>query len=94
MQTSLIKISNNFHAVEFADTTSTNKSVNRFWYSYQTCIAFEIKGNVFICENAWSTTTGKHLNHINPDKKIRMNKPDFEKSLLKFGIVQTGWIHG
>ena len=49
------------------------------WYSYQTPIAFDhpSTGNV-IRENDWSTTTGKHLNAIDPDKKKRISGSDFE----------------
>lgn len=59
------------------------------YYSYDTIVAFRgtnSKGVYFNCiiKNYWSTTTGKHLNFINPDKKIRLSKDDFEKKLIEF----------
>lgn len=55
------------------------------WFSYSTPIAFCSYGQIFMRENDWGPTTGKHLNHINPDKKIRMNGDKFEK-LLKHNV--------
>lgn len=54
----------------------------RLYFSYQTVIAFhdDVSGLV-IRENDWSTTTGKHLNAINPDKKKRISGEQFEKEL-------------
>lgn len=50
------------------------------WYSYKTPIAFyhPSVGKV-IRENDWSTTTGKHLNAIDPDKKKRISGIQFEE---------------
>lgn len=50
------------------------------WYSYKTPIAFyhPSVGKV-IRENDWNTTTGKHLNAINPDKKVRVTGAEFER---------------
>lgn len=50
------------------------------WYSYKTPIAFyhPSTGKV-IRQNDWSTTTGKHLNAINPDKKGRVTGEEFER---------------
>lgn len=49
------------------------------WYSYKTPIAFyhPSVGKV-IRQNDWSTTTGKHLNAIDPDKKKRIPGEQFE----------------
>jgi hypothetical protein len=57
-----------------------------FYFSYSTCIAFQIDNQLFISENVWSSTTGKHLNRINPDKTIRMNHEDFENALAQVVI--------
>lgn len=50
------------------------------WYSYKTPIAFyhPSTGKV-IRQNDWSTTTGKHLNAIDPDKTRRIPGDEFEK---------------
>lgn len=54
----------------------------RFWFSYETCIAFSSERTGFVIrENDWSNTTGKHLNAINPDHSIRIKSEDFEREL-------------
>lgn len=51
-------------------------------FSYQTVVAFEDYEKGLVCsENAWSTTTGKHLNWIQPDKKKRVKRAEFEAQL-------------
>jgi hypothetical protein len=63
------------NAVVFTDAKG-----NKFFFSYKTLIAFKTnRGKLVIRKNDWKTTTGKHLNWINPDKKIRVNKNIFEK---------------
>ncbi len=53
-----------------------------FWYSYKTCIAFRtVDTGLVIRENAWSSTTGKHLNEINRDHSIRIPGVEFEERL-------------
>lgn len=57
--------------------TDTNQQV--FYFSYQTLVAFRV-GEQLVChENVWSSTTGKHLNRIEPDKSKRVNKETFDK---------------
>ena len=52
------------------------------WFSYDTVVAFRTpKAVFFICENVWGTTTGKHLNWIDPNKKIRLQSEDFDNRL-------------
>lgn len=64
-------------------------------FSYQTLIAVllphslenvpeEYLGRWVVSENVWSTTTGKHLNHIDPDKKNRVPWEEF--ALLVDGL--------
>jgi hypothetical protein len=53
------------------------------YFSYDTVVAFYDHGLV-IRQNDWSTTTGRHLNWINPDKSIRISGEEFEKRLEKF----------
>lgn len=54
------------------------------YFSYKTVIAFRSSEHgLVIRENDWSSTTGKHLNWINPDKKIRISSEEFEKLLAK-----------
>lgn len=59
------------------------------YFSYDTIVAFvgsNSKGKCFNCihENIWGTTTGKHLNAINPNKKIRINETEFQAQLQEF----------
>lgn len=55
----------------------------RLWFSYQTLIAFQLAGqSLVIRENEWSTTTGRHLNAINADTKIRISSPEFARLWL------------
>lgn len=51
---------------------------NQFWFSYDTLVAFMIKGEFHIVKNYWGTTTGKHLNWICSNKSIRESMEDFE----------------
>lgn len=54
---------------------------NRFWYSYDTLVAFHIDGEFHIIRNYWGTTTGKHLNWIDDDKSIREDRETFNANL-------------
>ena len=52
------------------------------WYSYETIIAYrDIEDGLTIRHNDWSTTTGKHLNWIDPDKSKRISGIEFEARL-------------
>lgn len=51
-------------------------------FSYNTVVAFYSSHSGFvISENVWSTTTGRHLNEIHPDKSIRISRSEFEQKL-------------
>lgn len=67
----LRKLMNNFHGV-FAGKTE-------LYFSYETLIAFRKDGMLYISENVWGTTTGKHLNFIHTDKTLRMNYELFKE---------------
>ena len=50
------------------------------FYSYATPVAFRQNGKLFVSENVWSRTTGKHLTQIDGgDKKSRIPHVEFEK---------------
>lgn len=52
------------------------------YFSYRTIVAFQHYSTGLVCrENAWSTTTGKHLNAIMPNKKSRISEEEFNKKL-------------
>ena len=53
-----------------------------YYYSYNTLVAFRHakSGEFHIIKNYWSSTTGKHLNWINPDKSIREDEKTFNNN--------------
>lgn len=67
----------NFSAVSINGVT--------YFFSYETCVAFERYGVTYVRQNEWSTTTGKHLNTIDggsPEaKKQRLAREDFLAAL-------------
>lgn len=51
----------------------------RLYFSYETIVAFyDVVTGLVCCENVWGTTTGKHLNWIQPDKKKRVKSEQFD----------------
>lgn len=59
------------------NSTAIKIGSNTYYFSYSTLIAFKIKEEFHISQNYWGTTTGKHLNWINPDKSIRETQEEF-----------------
>ena len=53
------------------------------WFSYDTPVAFMFDGEFHIRKNDWSSTTGKHLNWIDDDRKIRENAEVFEANFAR-----------
>ena len=76
----LKQIKSNFNKVEIGSLT--------IWFSYETTIAFQSFGQIFIRENDWGPTTGKHINYIDTDKKRRLSSLQFER-LLKLVNLST-----
>ena len=59
-----------------------NKTI---YFSYKTIVAFNTAQSGLVCrQNDWSTTTGKHLNAIQPDKSKRVSSDEFEKLCEKY----------
>lgn len=57
-----------------------------FYYSYETIVAYaDNQDHLVCCENVWTTTTGKHLNWIMSDKKLRTKSDNFQE-MLKLSI--------
>ena len=54
---------------------------NEFYFSYQTMVAFRsaISREIICIKNYWRTTTGKHLNMIEPRKDKRVDRETFDK---------------
>jgi len=51
------------------------------YFSYDTVIAYQDKGDFHICKNMWSTTTGRHLNRLSKDKREREDPETFGRGL-------------
>lgn len=65
-------------------TISTDKGNITLYFSYQTIVGFRHPEHGTVCRvNDWSTTTGKLLNEIQPDKSKRVPGPEFEAMLSK-----------
>lgn len=59
-----------------------------FYFSYETCIAFNLGGYWVVRENEWGPTTGKHLNYIdNGEKSSRISGEDFERRLSLLNVT-------
>lgn len=56
------------------------------WFSYKTCIAFEIDGVAYKSDNIWSKTTNKHLNEIFAEE---VPNKEFENRLAEFVANRT-----
>lgn len=52
------------------------------WFSYSTPIAFRNHGGKIVAtENRWGTTTGRHLNFLEPNKDRRVDADTFAAML-------------
>lgn len=65
---------------------------NKFWFSYDTLVAFNINGEFHIIKNYWGTTTGKHLNWIDSNKSIREDKETFYNNLSKYNSFNLPFV--
>jgi hypothetical protein len=68
----------------YLNTTKSLRKESSFgfntYYSYATPVAFERYGKLFVSENVWSRTTGKHLTQIDGgDRKSRIPHDEFVK---------------
>ena len=55
----------------------------RLWFSYSTCVAFHLDGQLRrVRENSWGPTTGKHINAIDGgNKRDRLDGETFQREL-------------
>ena len=54
-------------------------------FSYHTLIGFYApESGLVVRQNDWSTTTGKHLNSLNPNKSERLTAEAFEEAVNKY----------
>lgn len=68
--------SDNYGAHSLCFVTPTGK----YWFSYDTLVAFNINSEFHIIKNYWGTTTGKHLNWIDDDHSIREDRETFDNN--------------
>lgn len=73
------------HTMLFTDSAGRD-----FYFSYQTLVAFRIRGRLVVRRNIWGPTTGKHLNWIDEGSLVtqakRVSESEFEalfKTLAK-----------
>ena len=64
----LVKIMNNFHALEWNDDII-------IYFSYETPIALDVKGENYVAKNQWSKTTGKHINWYKQSVRADYGEP-------------------
>ena len=63
----------------------TDADGTEYYFSYKTLVAVRYQGVLTCIQNSWGSTTGKHLNWIQPDKKKRVNRETFDAIALDGG---------
>ena len=61
-----------------------------YYFSYDTLVAFRSNKSykLYVRENVWGATTGKHLNWIDGgNKSERLSKEDFNLALKEEGVL-------
>lgn len=53
------------------------------YFSYETLVGFKVCGKMYVSENVWSKTTGKHLNML-VNKESRIPHAEFKKYVEEF----------
>jgi len=83
--TNIDGIDNNFDIETFSKGNNNRKVTIgdlELFYSYRTVIAFNrAHWPTVIAQNQWGSTTGRHLNDVNPDKSIRLPYKEFKQQL-------------
>lgn len=65
------------------------------YFSYRTPVSFQVQGESPVTsENAWSRSTGTHLNIIEPDKKKRIPYKEFQDRLCQVFQRMCGQFQG
>ena len=65
-----------------AHTLKVDLGNMNIYYSYETIVAYSDVQDGLVCsQNAWTVTTGKHLNWIQADKKSRLPFDQFKVML-------------
>lgn len=67
----------------------------KFYFSYETCVGIRLREffnnkQIYVHENDWSATTGKHLNWLDRwEKEERLSREDFD-TVLREAYRQVG----
>jgi hypothetical protein len=69
------------HPTDRTNFTTVDLGSLSLAFSYTTVVGFSLSSGWVVCENDWGSTTGKHLNWLEPDKKRRLPRAEFEKQL-------------
>lgn len=78
-----IKLNNLGTVNKNAVVITTDKGTVELYFSYQTIVGFQPhdEARIYVIQNQWSTTTGKLLNELEPDKKRRLSPEEFAAKL-------------
>ena len=61
------------------------------YFSYDTLVAFKSPENGLVCcDNIWGSTTGNHLNSIEPDHDKRYDYPSFMAKVEELKVFLDG----
>ena len=75
MDIKLKQIQNNFSVI-----TVDNAKI---YFSYETPVAFSANGMIEVIQNYWGSTTGKHLNQLQPNKLLRITQDELRELMDK-----------
>ncbi len=68
------------HTLVFTDAKG-----REFYFSYKTLVAFKVGGQLYVHQNIWGVTTGKHLNWIDGGRKeARLSANEFARVYKNF----------
>jgi hypothetical protein len=96
----VIDVNNIVHIENYGDYSSENYGSSRcvrinnltIYFSYSTVIGFADSTGIYITENTWGPTTGKHLNWVNRSQE-RLPREKFEEKLkeafIRHGIINA-----
>jgi len=73
-------VNKNFVSIFYIDEKGNEKKIG-LYFSYSAIVGIEKDWQIYCLKNYWSNTTGKLLNEIQPDKKQRLEREDFDKIL-------------
>lgn len=73
----------NYSSDNYGSSRAVNIGDLTLYFSYKTVVAFSYKGEETIMKNYWNVVTGRHLNCIDDNHKIRIDRNEFDIKLNK-----------